>query len=94
LSERTFVVKVDGEFPDVRVIICGVPQGGVLSPTLFSVYVNDVPLSMLANSKTLLFADDIVFLMSYSFKEKNKLLRNAKAEAQAVAQVYLSQLEQ
>jgi len=94
LCERTFVVKVEGELSDVRVIICGVPQGGVLSPTLFSVYVNDVPLSMIVNSKTLLFADDIVFLMSYAYKEKNKVLKNAKAEAQAAAQVYLSQLEQ
>jgi hypothetical protein len=39
LTERTFVVKCEGGFSSIKMIKCGVPQGG---PTLFSVYVNDV----------------------------------------------------
>jgi hypothetical protein len=93
LKNRTFVVKVEGVMSGIKIIICGVPQGGVLSPTLFSIYVNDVPLATGENEKTLLFADDIVYIHSYRFREKNKLLVNAKKEAQNVAQKYLGELE-
>ena len=38
LEDRTFTVKIEGKESGIYLILCGVPQGGVLSPTLFSIY--------------------------------------------------------
>ena len=93
LKDRTFTVKVNGIFSSHRKIGCGVSQGGVLSPTLFSFYINDVPLATGEDETTLLFADDIVYRLSFTFREKNKLLKGALKEAQKIAQKYLDKLE-
>lgn len=62
LSDRSQYVLYDGEESDIKPITCGVPQGSILGPLLFLIFINDF-----ANaSKTLyyvLFADDTnVFL--------------------------------
>jgi hypothetical protein len=45
LNGRTFCVKIEGVKSSIRIIQCGVPQGGVLSPTLFSIFINDIPVT-------------------------------------------------
>ena len=42
LLERTFQVKVPGVLSKSGQVIAGVPQGGVISPTLFNVHINDI----------------------------------------------------
>ena len=69
------------------------PQGGVLSPTLFSCYINDIPIENNENEHTLLFADDIIYYQSYLFKNKGKLISNAQEKAASVAQIFLNKLE-
>ena len=69
---RVFKVKVGGFTTTNRNISVGLAQGAVLSPTLFSIYINDVPIEHTPNtSYTLLFADDIVHFVIYN--EKNDL---------------------
>ena len=59
LSNRSQVVAVDGESSDELSVLSGVPQGSVLGPLLFLVYINDVTSQISAGSNIVLFADDI-----------------------------------
>ena len=42
LSDRTQFVAVDGALSDISRVTSGVPQGSVLGPTLFLVFINDI----------------------------------------------------
>ena len=56
LSNRTFVVSVNDKFSSSEPLTCGVPQGSILGPLLFLLYVNDMKQAI--TSDLLLYADD------------------------------------
>jgi hypothetical protein len=46
-------------------VIHGVPQGSILGPLLFLLFINDLPMFMREKSKPILFADDTNVLISH-----------------------------
>ena len=58
LSGRSQEVVVGGKESSSEPVTSGVPQGSVLGPTLFLVYINDLPDNI--RSKVCLFADDTI----------------------------------
>ena len=58
LRNRVQRVRVGEELSEVVKVNCGVPQGSILGPLLFIIYVND--LKGVGNIKLRLFADDIL----------------------------------
>ena len=58
LENRTQVVKINSSYSETLRVLSGVPQGSVLGPTLFNMYIDDIVLSV-EHSEILLFADDV-----------------------------------
>ena len=57
LSNRKQFVYFNGHISDTKPINCGVPQGSVLGPLLFLLYINDFP-NVSSKIRFFLFADD------------------------------------
>lgn len=74
LLDRKFIVKLNHTLSDPITISAGVPQGSILGPKLFNLYIHDLP--AFPNTKTALFADDTaVYAHSYSATVASKLLQ-------------------
>ena len=74
LSDRKQCVKSNGCFSQSKGISLGVPQGSILGPILFVLYINDLP-SILKYCSCTIYADDVtlyaseyvyIFLLLYS----------------------------
>ena len=64
LSERYQYTLVNGKQSSLLPISCGVPQGSVLGPWMFSAFINDLP--RVTNMDTTLFADDACFNLAHN----------------------------
>jgi hypothetical protein len=58
LKHRIQFMKNNNLCSENRVVICGVPQGAILSPTLFNIFINDIA-SLPLRGRIILYADDI-----------------------------------
>lgn len=63
LTGRTQVVSVSGVLSSLSYPDVGVPQGSILGPLLFSIYMNDLPL-LLKNTEVDIYADDTMIWLS------------------------------
>ena len=69
LTNRSFILNVGKESSSPGKLSCGVPQGSILGPLLFLLYVNDMPQAV--NSELLLYADDTCLI--YTGKDIQKI---------------------
>ena len=64
LSNRSFTLHTsDGQHSRLRKLKNGVPQGSVLAPMLFNIYIHDIPDTQ---SKKYGYADDLAIMLSHS----------------------------
>ena len=76
LSNITVFVTLENIFSDGRLINCGFPQGSILGPLLFLIYINDLP-QTLNETGSYLYADDTcIFYLNKSVEEIGKVLNN------------------
>ena len=65
LFNRQQCVKINNKYSHLLPVLSGIPQGSILGPLLFLVYVNDIP-DHISNSLLYLFADDTKCLKTIS----------------------------
>ena len=71
LTNRSMRVVVDGETSDPAPVLSGVPQGTILGPLLFLVYINDMPNVISEGTFIRLFADDcLVYRRIHSLQDQ------------------------
>ena len=87
LNNRKQYTKINGVKSSSQPIEYGVPQGSVLGPLLFLIYINDIPHAF-KNAKPSLFADDTNIFIFH--KSKEVLFRNANKELEALGDWLLS----
>ena len=75
LNNRKQYVYINGETSQLKDITCGVPQGSVLGPLLFLIYINDLP-NISEVLQFFLFADDTNIYYEAESPEKLELVIN------------------
>ena len=79
LSDRFQRVLLNGKASSWRPVLAGVPQGSILGPLLFLIYINDLPNELKSNAK--LFADDTsLFTIVKDKTESANILSNDLSE--------------
>ena len=73
LIERRQRVVIDGEVSNRKSVLSGVPQGAVLGPLLFLIYINDLDDNITSNVRK--FADDTIFLQRLTLMVINNIYK-------------------
>ena len=77
LTNRSQNVKIGGIYSETNCISHGVPQGSILGPTLFLLYINDINVSS-KKLKFLLFADDTSTVFTHDNLKTNEETYNTE----------------
>ncbi|UYV84791.1 hypothetical protein LAZ67_X003521 [Cordylochernes scorpioides] len=87
LTGRTFQVNFKEQLSKTGRLFQGLPQGSILSPLLFSIYLNDMGSRITKYCDFALYADDIIIWSSKrDLKEANKNVNKALKELQHFAE--------
>ena len=74
LSERSQKVVLDGQASDPVPVLSGVPQGSVLGPVLFLIFINYLPENIMSSVR--LFADDCVLYRNTESPMDSQILQD------------------
>ena len=76
LCEWKFKININTSYSSPSNLICGIPQGSIVGPLLFLLYINDLPQAIV--SDLLLYADDtcIVFQHKNETEIEKQLVRD------------------
>jgi hypothetical protein len=88
LSNRESFVYINRSYSNKFQINAGVPQGGILSPTLFNYFINDIPTP--PNCKLALYADDTSLISTVNSKNFDELIYNLKMGFETINTYFLS----
>ena len=84
LTDRKQFVTINKSSSPLLNITLGVPQGSILGPLLFILYINDLPLS--SKFLSLLFADDTTLLITHT--NINELIAMANIEFRKICEFF------
>ena len=77
LDKRQFRVTVNGKFSSWHDVVSGIPQGSILGPLLFIIYINDLPdLCNDLHTKLYIYADDTKIYRHILKSEDQDVLQN------------------
>ena len=80
LHERIFFIEIENQLSDFGKVSCGVPQGSILGPSLFVIYVNDMPQAVKSN--LFLYADDSCLM--YQHRDVNEIKKELSKDFENV----------
>ncbi len=83
MDNRTATISIGNEISNNINLLSGVPQGSVLSPTLYTLYTNDIP-DAGPGCLVTMYADDVTQVITTPSKSRNMMKIKAEREIERI----------
>ena len=72
LSDRSICARINNSYSSFKSVNCGIPQGSIIAPLLFSIILHDLPSLVSKNIQIVQYADDICIWLKTNIKKNTK----------------------